>query len=82
MNHVPFPQVFTGNVLFLFAFNCVCWGLSLRNLSTLVLGRLFKQAHVHAGIDFKKYDDIEVGLKVESGFEDVYIFHCCVTVVY
>jgi len=23
-------------------------------------GRLFKQAHVHAGIDFKKYDDIEV----------------------
>lgn len=38
----------------------VCWGFSLRNLSTPVLGRLFKQAHVHAGIDFKKYDDIEV----------------------
>ena len=42
------------------SFYCVCWGLSLRNLSTPVLGRLFKQAHVHAGIDFKKYDDIEV----------------------
>ena len=52
----------------------VCWGLCLGNLSTPVLGRLFKQAHVHAGIDFKKYDDIEVALKVESGIEDIYIY--------
>ena len=80
MSH--FPKFLREMCCLMLPVNCVCWGFSLRNLSTPVLGRLFKQAHVHAGIDFKKYDDIEVALKMDPGFEDVYIFHCCVTVVY
>ena len=65
--HVHFPT-FLLYVLFLFPVNFVR-GVIQRNLPFSPC-RLFKQAHVHAGIDFKKYDDIEVGLGSVDRFEN------------